>query len=131
MDLEKFGVGVRARPTRKTYFPLRQLPEKRTRGALTPLSVAAACSAACPPVLAGARRPAGQRIGRRPELVGERLTVLDMGDLLERDRRADRDRQRRTDPALHFVENQRQPQGEAQMAGDLEQPAVLAAEIDR
>jgi len=35
------------------------------------------------------------------------------------------------DPVMRFLEQQRQPQGHVNMTGDLEQPAVLAGEIDR
>ena len=72
-----------------------------------------------------------QRIDARAQFVGERLTVPDRGYRGEGDRRADHDWEAGADASLNFVEDERQAQRQAEMTGDLEKTAVLAAEPDR
>src|SRR5271170_7787677 len=71
------------------------------------------------------------RIGAGSEVVGERLTVLDVAEELNWDGRAYRHGQQRADASLDLVENERDPQRLADVTGDLEQAAVLAPEPDR
>ena len=108
----------------------RRHPDRQFLNGVRPPSGAAgrASRAAC-----GRRTHSGtaSAIGDVVQMVRQRLPVADMGDLGEGDRRADHHRQRRADARFHLVEDQRDAQGVAEMAGDLEQPAVLAAEPDR
>ena len=76
--------------------------------------------------IAGEASPAHRRVRASRPRAPAGLWIAAMRS--ERDRRADHDRQRRADARLDLVEDERQPQRLADMARDLEQPAVLAAE---
>src|SRR5271154_356086 len=71
------------------------------------------------------------RVGPGSEVVGERLTVLDGAQHPKRDGRAYRHGQQCADASLDLMENERDPQRLADVTGNLEQAAVLAAEPDR
>src|SRR5271168_5186251 len=72
-----------------------------------------------------------ERIDPRAQFIGERLPVADRGDRGEGDGRPDHDREAGPDAGLDLVEDERKAQRQAEVAGDLEETAVLAAEPDR
>src|SRR5579871_5170934 len=72
-----------------------------------------------------------QRIGDRFEQVHERLAIVDPGQPLIGHQFADAQMYFGSDAVVHFLEQQRKAQRHADMAGELEQAAVLPGEIDR
>ena len=69
------------------------------------------------------RRVPREAVDPVAQIVRERLPVLDPGDGGEGNGRADRDRQRCPDAGSDLVEDQRDAQRIAEVAGDLEQSA--------